>query len=263
MLDIIVFSKDRAAQLDLLLRSMDEYLKVEKRVCVLYTYSEDKFKKAYDKIREYHPNVVLSKEGHSFRTSFLNILNYFENEFCVFFTDDDVFINRITDRYYRKMIEMYNISPQTHSISLRMNSKINYCFPAKKDIRPPQLLKEQDHISWDWTKANKHYCWGYPMAVNSHIYETKKLRDVLNEVDFNGVNNLEAVMNCHRYKDKPYMLSFKETKVFNVQNNFVKLGCNSRGVDELNEVFLEGKRIKIKGKIPNTQCHGEVEYETY
>ena len=63
MINIVIFSKDRACQLELFLRSMKNFF-FEWSLCkvsILYTYSNDSFKKGYEKTRFYHPefNYVL------------------------------------------------------------------------------------------------------------------------------------------------------------------------------------------------------------
>ena len=52
MLNIIVFSRDRACQLELFIRSMKFYFKefYQYNINVLYTYSNNKFKEGYEKL---------------------------------------------------------------------------------------------------------------------------------------------------------------------------------------------------------------------
>ena len=91
---------------------------------------------------------------------------------------------------------------------------------------------------------------------------------VLKKVAFNNVNEMESRMNGNRFFDKPLLLSFNETKVFNVQNNFVQ-GTrvdevhNSHSPNELNKLFLDGYIIDTAKlyKMEPTQAHGKVDYK--
>ena len=55
-INIIGFSKDRPAQLELFIRSMKFYFRefYEYKINILYTYSDDRFKEGYDKLFKIH-----------------------------------------------------------------------------------------------------------------------------------------------------------------------------------------------------------------
>ena len=57
-LDIIVFSKDRACQLDALLRSMREFFRLPHRIHVIYTTSTGEFELGYDFLRRWQEKCV-------------------------------------------------------------------------------------------------------------------------------------------------------------------------------------------------------------
>uniref|UniRef100_A0A6M3MGM8 Uncharacterized protein n=1 Tax=viral metagenome TaxID=1070528 RepID=A0A6M3MGM8_9ZZZZ len=104
------------------------------------------------------------------------------------------------------------------------------------------------------------------MAIQGHIYPTRRLCDTVMPMQFHNVNSLEASLNHHRWA-KPYMIGFNDTKVFNVQNNFVQ--GNNKGsfatncdVSNLNRLWLEGRILDTKpfyGMKP-AQAHGTAEY---
>ena len=64
MIDLIVFSKNRAMQLDCLLRSLDEYTDPIFRKKVIYTFttSDKRFERGYELLKKLHPNVQFIKE---------------------------------------------------------------------------------------------------------------------------------------------------------------------------------------------------------
>jgi hypothetical protein len=62
MINNIIFSKDRACQLDALLRSLEDHLRLNFNHIVIYTYTNDEFKKGYEMAEKRHPNVKFVHE---------------------------------------------------------------------------------------------------------------------------------------------------------------------------------------------------------
>jgi hypothetical protein len=258
MITVIVFSKDRAAQTELMIRSMKEKFNVDKDIKVLFNSSNDDFQKGFVKCSEIHNDVDFLYED-SFKKYFETLLDQVETEHIVFFTDDDVFVKDVYDIDFN--------ADKYHCLSLRMNPTINRCYPANnKPIESPGLHMSVNKMAWNWTDAeDQACCWGYPMAINSHIYRSHDIIPLIKRGQYHNVNSLEAYINHKRWFDKPYMLSFTETKVFNVQNNFVqgpRMNEQKYSVEWLNEQFLAGKRIStenIYGLEPQA-AHGTIEY---
>jgi len=262
MITIIVFSKDRACQLELCLRSIKEKFHVDKKILVQYTSTNEDYEIGFQNVAKLYPDTEFIRETN-FKETLQETLKKVNTEYVVFFTDDDVFI---------KGIDCYMYEDKYHCLSLRMNPKINRCYPANnKLIKPPSLIRSfslsiHERMSWNWTEAeDQHTCWGYPMAINSHIYRSRDIMPLIYQGVYNNVNSLESHLNRNRWFDKPYMLSFTETKVFNVQNNFVQGPRQNEieySVEWLNEQFLAGKRIStdnIYGLEPQA-AHGKLEY---
>ena len=61
-LNILIYSKDRACQLDLCLRTLEEKLKVAYKVQVQYTCSSGVYERGYEKLRGEYANVTFVKE---------------------------------------------------------------------------------------------------------------------------------------------------------------------------------------------------------
>jgi hypothetical protein len=265
MITVICFSKDRACQLELLLRSMHEKLNVFHSVVVQYTATTEEFQKGFNKLQQFHPYIKFQKES-SFKDTLVDILKTVNTEYILFHTDDDVYLQDVS-----LVCAPDELNDGYHCFSLRMNPTIDRCYPANnKKIKAPRLNINdyQGLMSWNWKEAeDQHTCWGYPMALNSHIYRSKDIIPLINKGKYHHPNSLECWLNQNRWHDKPYMLSFTETKVFNVQNNFVQgprmAEIQEYGVSELNNEFLAGKRIStdnIYGLRPNA-AHGVIDYK--
>ena len=87
----IIFSYNRACQLDLLIRSHKKFWGED--IVVSYMYSDDYFRAGYNKVRTRHPDVkfihrVSLKE---------DILNEMTGEYTVFFCDDEIMIRPFSE----------------------------------------------------------------------------------------------------------------------------------------------------------------------
>lgn len=266
MFNIIIFSKNRAFQLDLCIRSLKEQFKSPCTIYVQYTYSNNDYKKGFDILKERYPDITFIKED-KFKDTFVKIINGFTNKYFFTLTDDDVFINTITQDDMNKHLAIYESNPKIHTLSMRMNPTINFCHPANKKIDPPsRFIHDKEYLLWDWRLCERAYCWGYPMAINTHIYRIKEMLPLFKRLNYHNVNSLESAINKNRF-NKPYILSFKESKVFNVQNNFVqgkRLNETHFNYDikNMNDMLLADKQITTKGiyGLKRRKAHGDLEY---
>jgi hypothetical protein len=126
-INIVVFSKDRAMQLELFIRSFNTFVRNADQYCVnvLYTHSTDEFRQGYIKLRETTShNVVLYNETN-FRGDTIKLIDI-TNPHTVFFTDDDVFINNFD--FYDKQMELFEWDDSIICRSLRLNKSLTYCY---------------------------------------------------------------------------------------------------------------------------------------
>jgi hypothetical protein len=268
MINIIIFSKDRACQVDLCIRSIYDNFEYPYDITLQYTYSNDEFKKGFDELQAMHPDVTFVEEVE-FQKTFQNLANRCKGEYILCLTDDDIIINKVDCVELDKLLLLYNYDNMIHSVSLRMNPTVTYCYPAKTDILPPQLTMKSFYFYWNWTEApNQHYCWGYPMAIDGHIYKVPWFQERIKNLQFNNVNQLEDALNNNRDHGKPLLVSFNQSKHFNVQNNFVQGHRidevhNDYSVEELNKKFLDDYQISTENLygFQKQQVHGPLDYK--
>lgn len=258
-MNVIIFSKDRAAQLDLLIYSMvmNNY---EVPAKVLYTFSNDRFVKGYDLIHTlaglYANCAELIKQSDcSFKSDLLELINKSE-QFTVFFTDDDVFIAPLLKYPY--------IPHDVGCLSLRLNPHMTYCYTLNRAQKIPPFVA-YNHIehtyTWEWRGADADY--GYPMSLNGHIFRTADILPLLKKLDYTNPNELEGQLARHPI-NRPKMMCFDKSVIVNNPINRVQNTVPNRHGDItaewLNEQFLQGKRIKLEpflGYEPNA-CHVEL-----
>ena len=131
-MNVVIFSKDRAAQLDLLLRSM-LWLMADKYV--IYTCSTKNHDKGYDKLFwDYwcdRSDIHLFMQEDNFKDSLLRHIDT-EQAGTVFFTDDDVFIDNWP------MIT-FAFPDNVACLSLRLNPRMDYCYTLNRKQVPPKM----------------------------------------------------------------------------------------------------------------------------
>jgi hypothetical protein len=250
MIDTIIFSKDRPAQLELLIRSIKDNFKEIYNVNVLYKVTSEQYKKGYEKVKSLYPNLNWIEEK-DFVKDYINILDSFEHyHYALILVDDEVVVDDI--EVQSKLIHFSN--NDLHCISLRMHPDITYCYTANL---PSPLMQSSYSINnnvffWDWRKYDSRIDLGYPSCINSHIYQVDWLRNFSKQLSYQNVNQLEGCLNLQRNFFKPFMMCFNKPKTINIAANLVQTGTNRySGLDEfttenLNIKFLSGYRISTQ-----------------
>ncbi|MFL5827648.1 MAG: hypothetical protein ACJ76V_14075, partial [Thermoleophilaceae bacterium] len=94
MLDLVIFSKDRACQLDLLLRSIKRFLEgwTDLSIRVIHTHADERLGRGYEIVQQLHPEFEWVSElasDRGFRGLTLDAVGH--NPYVSFLVDDDVF----------------------------------------------------------------------------------------------------------------------------------------------------------------------------
>lgn len=266
-INIIIFSRNRAMQLDLLLRSLKKSFKEIKtaKVSVVYDFSDIEYFDAYEILKEDHPEVhfVTDTDGGTFKTTLLNLIDT-KKQLTMFLCDDNIFVNQwsINDI----PIQEVNFSNEIIACSLRLWDGIDTCYATRQLSPRPKYIND---YTFYWNGANGD--WGYPMSVDGNVYKTEFILGQIQFVNFSNPNTLEAGLASlsNTYAHKPMISFFKDKpKVINVPANVVQTiyanrHFNSMTTMDLNQYFLNDKRISltpIYGKGFNT-VHVELEFD--
>lgn len=210
MHDIVIFSKDRPPQLDLLLRSVRWAYPVVPNVCVLYRSTNEWSAKGYARIR----GCRMVEQG-SFKPDFESLLRDADGggRVCLH-CDDDVYVDRVE--------EPCGLPPDCESLSLRL-----------------------DRRRWRWDRFPGSTHLGYHASVSNTVYARDDLLTKVAALDYHHPNSLEDAL-C-RVPPKPFGASLGRVVAVNIPANLVQdthpndnLGVDQ---DELNRRFLEGERI--------------------
>ena len=274
MLQIIIFSFNRALQLDTLVTSIIEKWQNPKyKIDVIYNTSDKDFQKGYDLLIEKYKtetNIVFNKETcirdnyslkellnihnfitynknkrkftpkSNFRSLCIELLKKDNNELVMFLTDDAMFIENVNIE--TEVTDWIKASPAKRQFSLRMGEKMNN---KGKDVE-----KVGKYLYWNFYKNSRSTNWGYPFSVDAHIYHKKPIMDLFSKYIFCNPNTLEGFINAQVYRKMLFeegmanyncsLLSYPINMVQNVAKN------ESLGIDckMLNNMLLTGYTMR-------------------
>ena len=263
MINGIIFSKDRAAQLDLLVKSIDKNAKDIFELKVIYTYSNEEFEKGYEKVIERYPQVKWVKQTDNFKEDVIMCLTNTECEHTTFFTDDDIIYRKVEENDLVKNIVE---DKDCFCFSMRLGKNVNWCYTMHCDNVLKEDFEDDKFIRWNW---HVHYMdFAYPLSVDGHIFRTNEITKLTKKVQFHNPNSFEASLQIFQNFPKKNMWAYKHSVLVNtpsniVQSTFPNTHAKQHGVTakELNDKFLAGSVIlldeidfsEIKG------CHQELE----
>lgn len=267
MISTIIFSKNRACQLDLLLRSIFQNLPIFDQIRILYTYTNKEFCDGYQKVIEKFSQCLwFDQTEFEFDVKFL--LSKSSNCVCFFVDDDIVYRKPKLDEDIIEKILLSNEGAACFSLRLGVNTTIQDPYTAQPVIPMPNLyqFKHDDceaFLGWVWSQLPMNN-FGYPFSVDGHIYNTEMLIPML-DYEFDNPNALEGRFDRNKLPKK--MFSLYESCVVNNPLNIVGSSENKAGVyynhslESLNTSYLKGKIIDLDFLSNNkiVGCHQEME----
>jgi hypothetical protein len=240
-LAIIIFSKDRPAQLDLLLRSMRRFLPaapvITARVLFLATTAE--YAQGYAQVGLDHPGVALTAQ-RDFHRDVLALVQA-PAPLLMFLVDDDVLVRDFSLDLAE--VRAFEDDAAILTLSLRLNPQVIYCYTKDQRMVPPTMLPGG---RWAW--KGQPGDWGYPMSLDGHLFRAADIVDVVRRAAFSTPNSLESAL-AERPLDAPLMACFKRSRLVNIPANRVQEAFPNRHMAcdpaVLNRRFLAGARIDL------------------
>jgi hypothetical protein len=232
----VVFSKDRAMQLDACLKSIANFAPYAGPVTVIYKATTQNFAAAYHAI-ETPENVELVEESR-FEHVVRDIVG--DHAYTVFHTDDDVF--------FRAPPPLPAPDEHFATVSLRLGENTTYCYAQDAAQPLPPFTADGPLRTWDWTSAAHDFA--YPMSLNGHVFNTSLLKRLLTRARFTNPNQLEEELHLRRHRAPRWMVACAHSCVVSIPANIVTSTHTNRASAEasfsptaLNERFLRGERI--------------------
>ncbi len=274
MLQIVIFSFNRALQLDTLITSIIEKWQLPHyNIDVIYNTSDNDFQKRYDLlVKKYNTktNIVFNKETNindkyslkellnlrnfiaynknkrkftpksNFRSMCIELLKRDKNELVMFLTDDAMFINDVNINV--DILDWIKAVPNNRQFSLRMGEGMNN--------QGSLVKKEGNYLCWEFHRNPRNTNWGYPFSVDAHIYHKKPIIKLFSKYIFCNPNTLEGFVNAQVHRKvlfeegksniKCSLLSYPINMVQTVAKN------ETLGIDckMLNDLLLDGYTMK-------------------
>ena len=262
---IVVFSKDRACQLEACLRSLFSSMRTSINcvVSVLYRASDPLYAGQYEALKTEVPQVKFVEEGN-FESDFRDLLQ--GSEYALFVVDDCLFPSVWS---LDECCSALQDHPEAVGFSLRLGKNITYCYPMQCSQQQPVFESLSEHVlQFDWTTSE--YDFAYPLELSSSLYRTSDMKACLKDVSFGRPNELEREMyrRIGMFRDShPKLLCFDQSVAFACPVNItqeVKTNCHGLAhpfdAEELAREYDRGLRIDLeplKGFVP-VSCHQEI-----
>ena len=173
----VIFSKNRACQLEALVRSIVQNSIQRPEISVLWKSESKSHAKGYDLAQKLWP-MIEWREQVNFRHDLIGIFQERSAESVMFCTDDGLF--------YRKITKLPNPNwGKVASLALRLGQESCYSHPANETYRSPKFHKEKEFLAWRWRKAKGDFRVVY--SLDAHIYPRKRILDLLSKFKFNSI----------------------------------------------------------------------------
>lgn len=252
----IIFSRDRPAQLDLLLRSMEKYGQVlDDRIAMIVDASKPEFVRGYEEIGNPRSQSSNWFDPDGFDGYLREILAE-ADDYVTFFCDDDILFREVP----RNPSEILGPNAQILSVCLYLGRG-----NTKQEIPEGFPL-------WEWGSLPRHD-FGFPCAVDGNTY---RVRDVLRLIGDEVIPNptmLETVMALRLpllAEERPLMSCFEEQCLVGVPVNRVSPQSGvahgrvyPQSTEDLNARFLARQRIDLEALDFSgvDSCHHEIEFK--
>jgi len=239
---LIIFSKNRASQLHLLLESIEKNSKdLFDSIFVIHTYTDKDYFDGYSKTIKRFSNVSFIVEDNFFKDT-MRLINGNGFEYSTFMVDDNVFYRKLPiDR--EKIFNLFkNHNNPISCFSLRLGLNCNYSHPANLSYTIGDYKNVSDFIKVDVSKQKVDFA--YPLSVDGHIFKNDFIKSCLSSIGlFTNPNTLESKLQYLLHRINKNMCFFKESVLVGIPNNIVNNTHNNRrGL----KFYFSEKELNIK-----------------
>ena len=253
---MLIWSRSRPAQVDLLLSSIEKYCPNLFEVNVIKKV-ENEYREGYILCQYYHKEVNFVSE-YNLPKQTKEILQKYD--YCCVSTDDTVLFNK-----FNFNIELMK-NVDIFSLRMGLNNNIQNPFTGEKQIQISKYFDEGETICWDSRLYPLHSNPGYLFGHDCVIY-SKRYLELIQDLEFKSLNQLESYLITNSTtKINPFIRSFKHSVAVNIPCNNtsgITQTDDSSPLLETNQQFLSGMRFNL-GQLDNlkvTGCHQIIDLE--
>ena len=278
--EMLIFSKNRACQLDQLVRSLVECVEELHlcRVSVLYTAANHFFSEGYRVVQTQFPflRFIEQRQDKTIGLQIEEIIRDSNKEFFCMLVDDDVLIRKLS--LHCQQFETFRSDLRVATLSVRLSPSITYCQPLDVVSRPSRI-NQKGVFHWYVTPRWRIFRnllrgvgyagigagdWGVPMSMDGNFFRLREFREYFRRIPtIREFGEIETTM-CRTPIPKEYGICFEKPKLVNVPLNSVRADYKCPNMDitpeYLNELFLSGRRLDYSGlrSINGPACHLEL-----
>lgn len=281
----IVFSFNRAMQLDYLLQSIIKNYKFDYKTVIIY-HTTGNHRQGYELLKEKYKDhnitfeerkeqfldtsyfsalknksdikffakqVIQNKNSDNFKSLLENLLEKADCEFVMFNTDDGYYLDEVT--IADEVFSLIRHNPLSASYRLYVGKNHDGCPDYVKNWGDSDML-------WDYYTEKEVHHWSYPFAVDGTVYDTKALLKILKKVVYHNPVTLEAhtVHYVMRKKLLGIGISPQKMKLIGTKLNRVSQDSLNPTIhvkpDMLNEKFVEGYTLELE--LPENITNGNI-----
>ncbi len=170
----IVFTKNRPLQLDAYLESLHRHLPAEKMQTYVI-YKVELFDEQYSSVFERFPDCVVVREK-DFHDDFMNLFASLDTEYVLFGTDDVVYYDSVDFAFVEETFSGF--SSDIFGFTFKFGSE---SLRDSGDLVVEVKAGKQNLFKVNWKQAKDRNA-KYPFELNSTIYKTALVREILSYV---------------------------------------------------------------------------------
>jgi len=282
MINVIILSKDRACQLDLLFQSIRRFCpSLFSEITVIYKASNSEYEIGYEKLfwkvknsLPFYDKVVWYKEKEFYK-DFIQAIDNCNTSYICGLTDDCLFYDKINVSA-NDIKQTFTDDVFCFSFRLGVNTIIQNYMTGEEQYpllqREVTELNKGEIIKWNWKLRPPMENYAYPVSLDGHIFRTKELLKISTIKNFTCLRQWEGELSLiiRRLTAKPYMASLSHSVLFNIPANCVQDPPLISGtqfpysVEELNQKYLDGQILDLdfilNNCMPVLSSHKEVEF---
>lgn len=244
----LVFSKDRAMQLDAFLGSYFENVSNYSNIIVLYRTSNVAHEQSYNDLKKTYSNLPVNFIlENDFRNDLINLIDNTYQDRIVFFVDDMLFTQKIDYNLLKAVNPLENI------LTLSRGKDLTYSTVLAREIKVPSFSEFTNNLfRFKWDEILEFSDWTYPIGVSGYLFSRKEILSMMRVVEFKAPNSLEySLQQFLQYFIKRGGICFEKVVTPCVHTNITQTeGYNNIlghfTIEELLELWNMNKRINFK-----------------
>lgn len=244
MINLLIWSKDRACQLELLLRSIEKHAKGIFSTSVLYTSSNSLFDKGYNQLQAKNYPVRWIREFDFEEQTRKYIGGVSSKDPICFSTDDMVFYTQCINPHIPQF------DNEVFSFRLGFNTVMQDCHSGRYQRPLFNYVQNECLVSWNPNEYHPFDNYGYPLALDTHVFQAAKMQELISYFSFKNTNQLESNMQAYTIGINR-MYSYETSAAVNIPTNTLSQVTRAGEVhpyslEYLNNEFLGGKLINLE-----------------